>query len=118
MYDIDGLMYYMKPFKVSTEDINKDGIFINILRNYPNTTIKTYCCKRKNANGDIYTFSDEIFKYLIPGLYRYCPETIEIITKWLKGYQMISDIKNQLITMNEYDIGKVIIYIKELQGGV
>lgn len=122
-YDIDGLMELVKPYKISTDDIKVydkkkknevESIFISIYRCYPKTHTTMEFCKEKNHHGDVITMSDKIFKANIPGLYRYCDESIDIILKWQKGHKLILDIDQELIRMNIHNIEKVKDYVIDL----
>lgn len=104
MYDINGLIYLMKPFRTTTDKITKNDIFISIVKMYPETRIKVEYCKDKGIKGDLYTLSDNIYRPGIRGLYLYNESTIEVIQKWQKGFNMIIDINNELIEMDMNDI--------------
>lgn len=122
-YDIDGLMELVKPYKISTDDIkvydkNKkneiESIFISIYRCYPKTHTTMEFCKEKNHHGDVITMSDKVFRANIPGLYRYCDESIDIILKWQRGHKLILEIDQELIRMDIHNIEKVKDYIINL----
>lgn len=122
-YDIDGLMELVKPYKISTDDIkeydkkidNRDECtFISIYRTYPKTHITMEFCKEINHHGDIITMSDKVYRSCIPGLYRYCKESIDIILKWQKGHKLILEIDQELIRMNIHNIEKVKDYVIDL----
>ena len=122
-YDIDGLMELVKPFKISTDDVEQYDkkrkndafcIFVSIYRCYPKTHITVEFCKEKNQHGDIITMSDKIFRANIPGLYKYCDESIDTILKWQRGHEMILGIDKNLINMEITDIEKVNNYIIDL----
>lgn len=122
-YDIDGLMELMKPYNISTDDVypydkkkknESECVFINIYRCYPKTHINMEFCKEKNHHGDVITMSDKVFRSLIPGLYRYCEETIDIILKWQRGHKLILDIDQELIRMDIHNIEKVKDYVIDL----
>jgi hypothetical protein len=123
-YDIDGLMRLMKPFKISTDDIeifnekkeNRDkGLFISIYRTYPKTHMLVDLCIRKNQQGDIISISDKVYRTCMPGLYKYCDESIEILQKWQYGHNLILEIDKELIKMDVTDIEKIKNFIYELK---
>lgn len=94
----------MKPFRLTTEKITKDDVFISISKMYPETRIKVEYCKDKGIKGDLYTLSDNIYMPGSRGLYGYNNDTIEIIKGWLKGFNMIIDINKELVEMDMNDI--------------
>jgi hypothetical protein len=123
-YDIDGLMRLMKPFKTSTDNIeayNKSqknhskARFISIYRTYPKTHILVDLCTKKNQHGDVISISDKIYRTCMPGLYKYCDDSIEILQKWQYGHNLVLEIDRELIKMDIVDIEKVKDFIYELK---
>jgi len=107
MYNIKGLLKLMRPYSSSTKDIKTNEVFISISQTYPKTIIKVEYCKDRGVRGDLYTMSDNIYRQNIPGIYKYCPESIEVIQLWQKGYNMIIDIDRELVEMDIKDIENI-----------
>lgn len=107
MYKIEDLINQMVEFKESTTNIEKGDVFISIYRAFPITKIRVELTKEKNSNGDLITTTDNIYKSNIACIYKYSEETISIILNWQQGYNLISDIHQQLTSMDISDILKI-----------
>ena len=135
VYGIDNLIDYMRPHKTDIQKIQaitfimkdeetvfseytkqyiKDSIFISILIGYPETRITREICLSKDKLGGVRTYTNQIFR---PGsmVYKYNEETIEIVSKWNYGRNMIDLIQKDLKNLNIQEIECVKAYIKKNQ---
>ena len=136
MYSLEYLMDIMRPHKIKTSDIKpiefimkdenqifseeekkrvRESIFISIVSTQPKINILRECCVAIDSKGGVVTHLNNLYMPFQSGIYAYNKTTIEIVSKWNYGFNMIRDINEHLATLEIDDFAEVIKFINDLQ---